>query len=425
MGYLNRGNGPGLVACTVIPFALTWIFASIRIYIRRFVLKLWKLEDWLFLASQICFSFLALCAFLATFHGDGQHLRSVASRDLPTVMKYWYTFELIYIITSLLIRLSIGYFLLRICYLRAQLLIIRLTMIIMTLGSILYFSFMVFQCRPVAFFWLRFSGGQGRCFSGRTMADVTIVYSVLSAVVDLLFGILPMFVVARLMMDVRAKCVMGVLLTLGILAGLSVIVRIFYVNDLVDPQGDFTYLTLKVAIWSIIEPAIGIICMAITAYRPLFKSLHERISSDERSGARSPGINGPMNIRNSYTSSNPKTNTMTRNHSTTTRPLTSPSPTYSPSLLRNLSRKNSRKGMLTRTRSTASNDSRSFEDLLEKEGMQRQLSVTGGRNRSSRNKDWEDGSMTKDGIMRSMTLTMEVHRLDEKEEDMTLRSLSD
>jgi len=53
MGYIDRGNGPSLVACTIVPFILTWAFSSVRIYVRRFVLKIWKVEDWLFLASQV------------------------------------------------------------------------------------------------------------------------------------------------------------------------------------------------------------------------------------------------------------------------------------------------------------------------------------------------------------------------------------
>ena len=53
MGYLDRDNGASLIACNIVPFALTWAFSLVRIYVRRFVLKIWKIEDWLFIASQV------------------------------------------------------------------------------------------------------------------------------------------------------------------------------------------------------------------------------------------------------------------------------------------------------------------------------------------------------------------------------------
>ncbi|KAL2065250.1 hypothetical protein VTL71DRAFT_2919 [Oculimacula yallundae] len=373
MGYLDRGNGPSLVACTVVPFVLTWAFASVRIYIRRFMLKVWKIEDWLFLASQICFSVLAVCAFIATIYGNGQHLNTVAESDLPVVMKFWYSDELIYVITSLLIRLSIGFFLLRLCNLKLQILLIRATMCTMTVVSVSYFGFMVFQCQPVAYFWLRFNGGQGYCFSGRVISDITIVFSVVAAMVDLLFGILPIFVIWNLNMNRRAKVIAGGLLALGIIAGLSVVIRIIYINSLSDPEEDFTFLTFKVAIWSIIEPAIGIICMAISTYRPLFKSLRDKISPGDRS-------------HSTFGNDDPNSKSM-RNFST-------PTP--------------SQKSSMNRSASSASNRSHTFEDMLDKDGMQRQPSVTGGRETPSGGKggkkDWEESFMMKDGIMRKTAL---------------------
>ncbi|KAH9203885.1 hypothetical protein DL95DRAFT_230532, partial [Leptodontidium sp. 2 PMI_412] len=260
--------GPSLVASTVVPFILTWAFSFVRIYVRRFVLKLWKIEDWLFLVSQLTFSALAICAFFASIYGNGQHLKTVATKDLPI---YWYASELIYVGTSLFIRLSIGFFLLRFCNLKVHIWVIRTTMATVIITSVMYFVFMVFQCKPISYFWHRFSNGEGFCFPVKLITDLTIVFSVFVATADLIFGILPIFVIWDLKINRRTKVIVGGLLTLGIFAGLSVIVRINYIHSLRNPEEDFTFLTFKVSIWAIVEPAIGIICMAITTYRPLFK----------------------------------------------------------------------------------------------------------------------------------------------------------
>jgi hypothetical protein len=52
----------------------------------------------------------------------------------------------------------------------------------------------------------------------------------------------------------------------------------YYVHK-VDLSIDFLYATSNVSIWSMIEPAIGICCMAASTYRPLFKSLLEKTSN--------------------------------------------------------------------------------------------------------------------------------------------------
>ncbi|KAH7386533.1 hypothetical protein BKA64DRAFT_145491 [Cadophora sp. MPI-SDFR-AT-0126] len=392
MGYIDRGNGPSLVACTLVPFVLTWAFSSVRIYVRRFVLKIWKVEDWLFLASQATFSVLAMCAFVATIYGNGQHLKTVAAKDVPIVMKYWYSSELIYVVTSLLIRLSIGFFLLRICTLNAHVWTIRATLGTMIFVSIMYFGFMVFQCKPISYFWHRFSGGEGKCFSPKLIADLTIVFSVFVAATDLIFGILPLFVIWDLKMNRKTKCIVGGLLTLGILAGLSVIIRIIYINSLSNPEEDFTFLTFKVAIWSIIEPAIGIICMAITTYRPLFKSLADKISTASRTHTTTTHPHNTTVITNT----NAKMKKKNKKSST----IAHTNPLHSGSKSKN--------GYTT---TESAENLHTFEDVMEMEGMQRQPSVSGGRGKGRKGElddSWDEDSITKDGIM--MSTTVEIHR---------------
>jgi Fungal rhodopsin domain len=125
--------------------------------------------------------------------------------------------EIFYTITTLLIRLSIGFYLLRICILKLHLWIIKITMSVITLLSVLYFVFVTAQYNPVNYFWLQFSGGKGKCFSALTVQNITISYAVFAAITDIVFGVLPIFVIWNLKMNRRAKMVVGGLLALGIM----------------------------------------------------------------------------------------------------------------------------------------------------------------------------------------------------------------
>jgi hypothetical protein len=104
--YISEGNGPGLVVSCVVPLFFTWVFSIIRVYVRWVMLKMWKIEDWLFVASQVCailfpesrgviliedtqatFTILAVCALITAVHGNGQHLLSLKPVDIPIAMQ--------------------------------------------------------------------------------------------------------------------------------------------------------------------------------------------------------------------------------------------------------------------------------------------------------------------------------------------------
>ncbi|KAL5324807.1 hypothetical protein ACEPPN_005925 [Leptodophora sp. 'Broadleaf-Isolate-01'] len=251
--------------------------------------------------------------------------------------------------------------------------------------SVMYFVFMVFQCKPISYFWHRFSNGEGFCFPVKLITDLTIVFSVFVATADLIFGILPIFVIWDLKINRRTKVIVGGLLTLGIFAGLSVIVRIYYIHSLRSPEEDFTFLTFKVSIWAIVEPAIGIICMAITTYRPLFKSLADKFSHASRTHT---------------TTTHPHTEPNTINK---TKPKKKSSPT---GIKPPHSTSKSRNGYTT---SESAENLHTFEDVLELEGLQWKPTVTGGRGNGRERADtWDEDFIMKDGIM--MSTTVEVHR---------------
>jgi hypothetical protein len=53
ISYISTGNGPALVASAVVPLGITWAFAGVRVYVRWIMMRIWKVEDWLFIGSQV------------------------------------------------------------------------------------------------------------------------------------------------------------------------------------------------------------------------------------------------------------------------------------------------------------------------------------------------------------------------------------
>ncbi|KAF8860536.1 hypothetical protein BDZ45DRAFT_688317 [Acephala macrosclerotiorum] len=320
---------------------------------------------------------LALDALLAAVHGNGQKLANVSLADLPVAMQYWFAAELLHTFTTILIRLSIGFFLLSVVNLKSHVWTIRISMIIMTIITTIYFIFVVAQCHPVSYFWLQFSGGEGACFEAQFVEDATIIFSVFAAATDIIFGILPIFVIWNLQMNRKAKMIVGGLLTLGVLAGLSVIIRIYYVHQVEDAT-DFLFATSKVSIWSMIEPAVGICCMAASTYRPLFKSLLDKtmVTTRARTQRTFNDPEDPIGRSDSTTGLRSKTGSVNSSH-------------------------------------TKNSDSFDFEMKMESHHTTAEGPGKKGWRRKAKDEDKWD---FKDGIMQSTTV--EVHRMTRSDSDM-------
>ncbi|KAH9221858.1 hypothetical protein DL95DRAFT_455211 [Leptodontidium sp. 2 PMI_412] len=238
MGYTTQGNGPALLTSCIVCLVLTWVFFAVRIYTRVFLTKLYKIEDWLFVASQLSFTVYAFISLESTLHGNGQLNKDINEADIPIAMHYFFWGEILYVITALLMRLSIGFFILRIITQKGFIWTVRIKMGLITLATVMDLFYTIFQCAPIKYFWLQFSGLPGKCLPAPQVQAISITYSAASAVADILFSVLPICVLWNLQMNRKAKIIVGVLLCVGIV----VIVRIKYIVD-VSLTEDFMFAT--------------------------------------------------------------------------------------------------------------------------------------------------------------------------------------
>jgi hypothetical protein len=77
------------------------------------------------------------------------------------------------------------------------------------------FFLIIFQCWPVGFFWGQFKGDSGTCLSADIVKNSVIGYSVINACADWTLGILPIFLVWNLTINLRTKISVAVILALG------------------------------------------------------------------------------------------------------------------------------------------------------------------------------------------------------------------
>jgi hypothetical protein len=121
----------------------------------------------------------------------------------------------------------------------------------------------------VSEFWINHPAST-KCLPKATTLGITYALAAVNAAADWAFGILPFFIVWDLKMKVKMKILVAGILAFAAIGSTGTIVRMFYIDTLMDGS-DFLYATTDVALWSTIEPGIGITAGSIACLRPLFR----------------------------------------------------------------------------------------------------------------------------------------------------------
>ncbi|KAJ0421335.1 hypothetical protein BJY00DRAFT_111145 [Aspergillus carlsbadensis] len=229
--------------------ALSSIAVFLRCYVRLRIVKAFGWDDGFMILAMLFYIMYCGCMIGGGIWGTGRHLTDITPKQATVAMEYWFLCEVAYTISSILAKVSVCIFLLRVmpfpCH-RAAL--YTVTTLVVTTG-IVFFVLLVAQCSPVSFFWTRMSGDtSGRCRYIDVIAIMFYVFSVASALFDLTVGLLPIILVHKLQMNIQTKAAVVGLLGMACVASIAVIVRMPYVGTI--RATDFLctfllYITLK------------------------------------------------------------------------------------------------------------------------------------------------------------------------------------
>ncbi|KAH8883947.1 hypothetical protein GQ53DRAFT_629792, partial [Thozetella sp. PMI_491] len=264
--------GTQLFAVQISFLGLAWVSILFRAYVRIHMIKKVSLDDYLMFAAVLIYTGYAIIAVWGIIGGGtGQHFVDIKPAEAAQALEAWFLCEVIYAPLSALVRTSIGVFLLRIATNKTHRAIIYSTIIVIWILSVIYFFLMMFQCSPPSYFWEQVYHKSGSCMDLNVIPAATIAHSVISAVCDFILALLPVAMMWNVQLNKRTKVTVAALLSMGLIAGVALIVRIPYVKFLAI-SSDFLFETIDVAIWSVMEPSLGIIAGCIATLRPLFKS---------------------------------------------------------------------------------------------------------------------------------------------------------
>ncbi|KAK0367570.1 integral membrane protein [Colletotrichum limetticola] len=273
-------------------------FVLARAYVKICIVKSLTVDDWLIFGAMLGYTAYGVLALHGVIYGaTGRHLTEVTVDQAAISLRAWYICEVLYSPITLAIRTSICLVLLRLTFMRVHRLVIYANLVVVWIISAAFFCIVTFQCMPPSYFWRQLYGGPGSCSSFSLIPVTTVTHSVILAMSDWCMGLLPIVLLWNVNLNWRTKALVAALLGMGIVAGVALIIRIPYVRRF-DVSADFLYESIDVAIWSVLEPALGIMAASVTSLRPLFKSWRsERSKKIEQSRPSETGRIGASGYR--------------------------------------------------------------------------------------------------------------------------------
>ncbi|TIC93751.1 hypothetical protein CH35J_009089 [Colletotrichum higginsianum] len=264
-----------VLAVAVLFFVLCWIAVGLRIYCRGWIIRSLGVDDKLMIGLMLIFTVYLITQIQGVRYGTGRHRVDLSPENYRDALMYWYICELLYIICSCLLKISVGCFLLRVSIRRTHVWILRFLMLATVLFGSTYFFMVMFQCQPVSTFWEESPRVEGKCFSNRVVIIMTYTASICNCLADWGFGILPLFIVWSLSLPKRTRLLAFGILSFAAIGSAATVVRSVYIPTLLDGD-DFLWATTDIALWSTVEPGIGITAASIATLRPLWQLIWYR-----------------------------------------------------------------------------------------------------------------------------------------------------
>ncbi|KAB8261874.1 hypothetical protein BDV32DRAFT_31374 [Aspergillus pseudonomiae] len=261
-------------AVAAVFLALATVATALRCYVRLAIVKAFGWDDAIMLLALGFFGMFSGCMIGGSLYGTGRHLTELTNDQRTTAMEYWFLCDVAYCLSSILCKISVGIFLLRVTVHKVHRMVVYAVTTLAVVFGLMFLILLLAQCKPVKFFWMRLSTENpvsGSCINMTVIIVALYIFSAVSFIFDLTVGVLPVFVVRNLQMRRDLKYAVAGLLGMACIASVAVLVRMAYVETLRNP--DFLYATVGIAVWSNIETGLGIFAGSLATLRPLLRMI--------------------------------------------------------------------------------------------------------------------------------------------------------
>lgn len=179
------------------------------------MVKGFGVDDYTMVVTLCFFTSYLICQMGGAVNGTGIRREKLSDESAQTALHFWFFCEIFYTLSTCMLKIAVGFFLLRITIVPIHLWIIRMIMAVSAVVGVAYTSVVIFQCKPVSFWWDLNPNHTGKCLSSTLVMNFTFVVSGLNAFADWTFALLPVLIVKGLQMKLRMKIVVASVIALA------------------------------------------------------------------------------------------------------------------------------------------------------------------------------------------------------------------
>ncbi|KAF6803771.1 integral membrane family protein [Colletotrichum sojae] len=289
-----QNEGPKILAATLTVTTAALIVVLARLYVRIGIIHSFGTDD--AVTTFAMATSIAGVAFVVSsvHYGGGRHAGDIDPRDFVIGMKLNFVSQELYLAGICLVKLSVGFSLLRVATKKTHKRVIASIMAFMAAYTIACCITLVVQCDDIRVLWD--SSVVSGCWSTQTLQGLSYTNAAITILTDLIFATIPIAILWHLEVHRRARLRISliVVLALGLFAVAAACVKTSYLPNY-GRHGDFLWDTRDITIWTATEMNVGIVAGSLPTLRPMFKRFLG--SNDRREQKPRPGADAHKELQ--------------------------------------------------------------------------------------------------------------------------------
>ncbi|KAH8728547.1 hypothetical protein GQ44DRAFT_675982 [Phaeosphaeriaceae sp. PMI808] len=202
----------------------------------------------------------------AVSQGLGRHTVFVPPDHAVKILRYMFIIQLAWTFATCFARISVACMLLPFAISRAWELAIKTVIGVQILLFISNSSYALAKCRPLRAAWENVP--DKKCVGEEVRFSFTVLVICVSLVSDLAVAIMPVFVIWKLSRSCVERCLISVLMMMGLMAGTTEVVKLVYANTFRYSSADVFRTIVPLFFWTRLEES----ALLFSASAPLLKA---------------------------------------------------------------------------------------------------------------------------------------------------------
>ncbi|KAI5814914.1 hypothetical protein BZA77DRAFT_388716 [Pyronema omphalodes] len=256
-----------VISVTIAMVVPAIVIVAMRLWVRASIVGKLGADDWCIMAAAIFSVAMGSMVIMSAQHGAGKHMKDIEPLDISLALKYNFISQVFAVPCMMMVKVSIGMFLLRLASTKMYRNICLGFIVIMTAYSTASTFSIIFQCLPIEFTWDTTVPG-GKCLAPAVRVNLGKSYSIICAASDFFIVILPIAMLWNVQIKRRQRFMICGVLGVGTFAAAASIVKTTFINKY-GATGDFLWDSVDVSSWTTIENNVAILSASMPALKPL------------------------------------------------------------------------------------------------------------------------------------------------------------